>query len=846
MSTARVVRSSAATPATVRIPLAGMIGAFLFAATLLSPCLAADPNEPNDLPENATPVTYGYESSQTEIAPEGDVDFYRFSGRAGDVVDIRTRIPVLGKLDGRIWLLDEGGAVLAENDDDEDFRSSRLTLILAEDGDYLIRYAYRLETPAGVNGSAELGHRDGPGQATGQLGDGGDGSRLATGQLGDGSDGSRPAPEQLGEGIGGPGPTYVLGSRSGVAPRGGLEPVGLYILNLDVLAAPPAERLIAGSGFAGVVPLGWSQPEVTILTGASIVVGVERSANGGADFEYLGTVEEARYLDDGIGESGMELLYRVRTDYPDGAGSSFSEVVAATPTEAGFLVSSRFTQASPAIDGSIAAGEWSQAAQIRLVDETTGGEMTTLYLMNDEDYLYLATDRGSRVTEIGIYFDPDNDDSYGSTGQEGNYWVDREGTVTFRPIQGAYPDHEFGEFETSPAGVTAALRVTPFRSQYEVRFDLKASHVHAEVGDVIGIYVFDLVDAGFAGYPPGPGDMIFVAPRTFADLTLAGPTAEIFLPATDLDFMDTAVGSERTRSLTVENRGIAPLQITGFELIGDDAESFEARSSLPIVIQPGGSGQVSLAFVPLAHGEAEATLRIRSNDPAGVSQVGLSGISVNQPPRLQVRNPVSHGVAGQSLEIEAECSDDLLLASVAGEYVTGSGSSGQIVLVQDAGQIYRGSIPGNVLGAEGLQYRIVAIDGEQARSVTGWFDVVVATTRLESPAWSGGTAQNAYRLISIPSLLGDDGAGVFTGSLGPYDAKAWRLFALDEIEYVEQSNRQRIAPGEALWLITRDAAALSTGPGESVPQSEPFHVPLRAGWTLVGNPFAYPIPPEQL
>lgn len=778
---------------------------FLF--TIVDAGVAADPNEPNDSPASPTDIVYGYESADAEISPEGDVDFYRFSGAAGDVVEIRTRNSLAAELDGRLWLIDAEGVVLADNDDDEDFKSSRLTVILPESAVYLIRYAFRSNQPVPSDG--------GSGSSTEVI-----------------DPSSQPVPARV--------------SRESAVPQpAGTETTGPYVLTMLKLDPPPANRLIVGTGFAGVVPLAWSQPDVTALSGNQIVIGVERSTNGGASFDLLRTVVEPRFLD-AIGSSGEELQYRIRTDYPDGAGSSFSEIVSATPSAAGYRLSSRYVQSPPVINGSIDAGEWSQAVQIPLIDEVSGAEVTTLYLMNDDDYFYLATDRPARVAEIGIYFDSDDDDSYSQAGTEGNYWIVQDRTVIFRPIRGVYPDHEFGEFENGPPGVMAATSVSAFRSQYEVRFDLKASHLRGQPGDVVGIYVFDLANTEFAGYPPGPGDILFIAPRTFSDLTLGGPQPEIFLPSTELAFLDTAVGQDSTKLITIQNRGVAPLDISGLQIGGDDAESFEVRTTLPIVINPGNSGQVSVAFAPLEHGEFDATLQIQSNDPAGVSEVGLTGISVNQPPFVQVRNPVARAIGGQTLSIEAQCADDLLLASVTCEYITGSGSMGQTVLVQEAGEIYRGSIPGNVIGAQGLHYRILVSDGEAATSVTSYFDVVVETTRLESPALPGGNAQTAYRLVSIPSLLDDDGAGVFTGSLGEYDPKAWRLFGLEGGEYVEQTNRQRIAPGEALWLITRDAAALSTGPGESVPQSEPFRVPLQPGWTLVGDPFAYSISAERL
>jgi hypothetical protein len=76
-------------------------------------------NEPDNSPAQATPISYGAAVSG-ENCPSGDLDYFVFSGTAGDVVGIRADAAAIGSaLDPYIYLLDaDGVSILAENDDE--------------------------------------------------------------------------------------------------------------------------------------------------------------------------------------------------------------------------------------------------------------------------------------------------------------------------------------------------------------------------------------------------------------------------------------------------------------------------------------------------------------------------------------------------------------------------------------------------------------------------------------------------------------------------------------------------------------------------------------------------------
>ncbi len=76
------------------------------------------------------------------IDPVGDIDYYSFSGIAGQFVEILTQNTGSSQLDGKIWLYDSNGTLLVDNDDDGSTSQSRVEHTIETNGTYYIRYAY--------------------------------------------------------------------------------------------------------------------------------------------------------------------------------------------------------------------------------------------------------------------------------------------------------------------------------------------------------------------------------------------------------------------------------------------------------------------------------------------------------------------------------------------------------------------------------------------------------------------------------------------------------------------------------------------------------------------------------
>ena len=106
-----------------------------------APEAACSEASPNDSLATATSFEGGGQISGI-ICPGGDMDYYRFTGKAGQTVSIDVDAMEVGSaLDPYIFLLDAQGHLLAENDDEiyATERDSRLGMILPADGVYYLR-----------------------------------------------------------------------------------------------------------------------------------------------------------------------------------------------------------------------------------------------------------------------------------------------------------------------------------------------------------------------------------------------------------------------------------------------------------------------------------------------------------------------------------------------------------------------------------------------------------------------------------------------------------------------------------------------------------------------------------
>lgn len=129
------------------------------AATALPGCSDTD-----NQPSQASSLAYGG-TADGAICPTGDVDFYKFTGRIGDVIGAWTEAQSLGSpLDTQLELYDSTGAnLLARNDDMLRFERTDSWLVykLTKDGDYYLKvFSWELPPGGGTNFAYRLNLRN--------------------------------------------------------------------------------------------------------------------------------------------------------------------------------------------------------------------------------------------------------------------------------------------------------------------------------------------------------------------------------------------------------------------------------------------------------------------------------------------------------------------------------------------------------------------------------------------------------------------------------------------------------------------------------------------------------------
>lgn len=108
-------------------------------------------------------------------------------------------------------------------------------------------------------------------------------------------------------------------------------------------------------------------------------------------------------------------------------------------------------------------------------------------------------------------------------------------------------------------------------------------------------------------------------PRVEVPLTGSLPYGEIYVQPTSYDYGTLEVGTSATTTVTVSNIGAGPLTIDEWSYIGNDADlavvDAAELATLPLVLEPGASTEMSFSYTPSGAGGDEAALDISSDDP---------------------------------------------------------------------------------------------------------------------------------------------------------------------------------------------------------------------------------------
>ena len=112
---------------------------------------------------------------------------------------------------------------------------------------------------------------------------------------------------------------------------------------------------------------------------------------------------------------------------------------------------------------------------------------------------------------------------------------------------------------------------------------------------------------------------------------------------------------------------------------------------------------------------------------------------------------------------------------------------------------------------------------------------------LSSPATQpAGSAQSAYRLVSVPLDLDDASvSGTFLDDLGSVDDTKWRLYNFQGGTWTGYTSSMQIDPGKSYFLIVNNSGIrLDAGAGYLI-GDESFDIDVDPGWNSIANPYNF-------
>ncbi|MEJ2054505.1 MAG: hypothetical protein P8X42_11350, partial [Calditrichaceae bacterium] len=102
-----------------------------------------------------------------------------------------------------------------------------------------------------------------------------------------------------------------------------------------------------------------------------------------------------------------------------------------------------------------------------------------------------------------------------------------------------------------------------------------------------------------------------------------------------------------------------------------------------------------------------------------------------------------------------------------------------------------------------------------------------------------------YQMISIPfNSKGQTVSELFLDNLGNYDNTKFRVFDWDQAdsEFIELKDMaQKLPPGKALYLITKESKVLDINDCVTTKTDKPYALDLKKGWNMISVPFAFPV-----
>jgi len=322
----------------------------------------------------------------------------------------------------------------------------------------------------------------------------------------------------------------------------------------------------------------------------------------------------------------------------------------------------------------------------------------------------------------------------------------------------------------------------------------------------------------------------------------------------------------------IQNTGTAALYISRIEVLQHPDIFLIDKQQAQVAT--GDSLRLTIAFHPRNIETYRDSVRIISdafNQP--IAYIILSGQGVDLEGPVIIHAPIEIATQDESIPFSANIIDSFSGVQEGMLYYRISGTPEYLIeSLQHEPEAnnphFFYTISGDMVTSHGIDYYLIAFDsiGNMARiPKQGYNSIRVRVTeqgasKIDSVGFPvpqpAGSAQTAYRMISMPfELINPHPNNVLTDDLGGYDPSKWILADYrfpgrpypDCFVYVDHDSISNFIPGKAFFLLVREQGkVIDSGPGTSVRTDQPFNINLEPGWNMIGNPFNFPIPLENI
>ncbi len=289
----------------------------------------------------------------------------------------------------------------------------------------------------------------------------------------------------------------------------------------------------------------------------------------------------------------------------------------------------------------------------------------------------------------------------------------------------------------------------------------------------------------------------------------------------------------------------------------NDASSVEVGEGITVISTTVANSTTLKATLTIA-ADADTGARnfsVTNSGPGGGTSDSRTFIVTDNNAPVITHTPLTSQPRRVPIQVDAKIVDDSNEVDATLQYRQGGEAdfNSVIMISSNNDSLFQRTIPDTEVTSRGVEYFIIAEDSDGLRTrspVSGIFSIPIEIgNQRKQTAQPHGSAQNAYRLISVPFDLDDKSPGaVLEDDLGKYDDTKWRFSELLANQtYKEFPNTSPMAPGKAFWLIVTEAGKIiDIDNGITNRTDAKYPVALHPQWNFIGNPFNFTIPVEKL